>query len=524
MWSDNNINVKELPVPGPVQGPQFRFMTVSVGDVVTIPNAQFYETNNPKIFQVLPQNRGIKVLGVGQGCIRFAHQQGFSLNHVVGLFVKGFESGESIKRALIGTISDDDPDISLPFWLDFTNYCDIRYTFLNGGPDKFGWRLNYSTQEYNTEPFGNKAIDFIRNSQHLGMTSLFVYNNLGDSSQMKLVNINSIGYMISYYTDLEFLLDIINKESPNLPVWIIFEPDFIGELIQNDHLPDEFVHTSPLKMLKTLKELSPNLVPSFDSTLSGFVKSINWLVKFKCPQVHFGWQTNLMTSRKFSSIPGNKGLIKVSDFIDIDNAKKMVISHAKEISRFCVTLGVNFLTDFFVVDKGGMSFRGTNAESLKSAESSVDGWNSDHWYNYLLFCMTLKSTLNKNCILWRLPTGHLNYSRTINPKTREPFKELLNVPGEYEDTAVTFFFGDTFIPRDPADHAYFLQNKFDSELVESDGHGTIIWKGIADDLKDYGISGIIFGTNSPMDTHAGGLSKKIADDNFFFNKVKNLIS
>lgn len=514
LWVEQNQQ-EPLPLPLPSSADKYvetpRFKIVSVGDIFKIEGAQFYETNNPSVFEVLPQNMGIKVLKVGQGCVRFKQQKGFLLDHIIGVFVNGYEN---CNRVLLGSISDNDVGMSIPFWLDFQNYCDLRYTVLSGGPDKFGWRLNYSTREYNIEEEGKKAKEFICHSQRLGMTPVFVYKNAS------MINLNSMEYMLQYYLDLEFLLDLINKESPNLSVWIIVEPELIKSLNK-----DVFIHTSPLQLLKTIGGLSKELVPKFESRLEGFIKSINWLIKFKCPQVRFGWQIGFVGSEPLpmETVPGNKTIVKVSDFIGHENGKNYIVKKARELGAFYMSLGVNLWSDFFVIDKGNVSFRGVNAESLSNVKESWWGWNSDHWYNYLVFCMTLKSVLKIDCVLSSIPSGHLNTSTTINKKTRKQFKELMNVPGEYEDSSVSFLFGDSFIPKTDLDFNYFVQNEYDSETVETDGHGTIIWKGIIKDLKDYGIIGILFGTDEKTDTHSGGLARKITDDNFLFSKIKDFL-
>jgi hypothetical protein len=172
------------------------YKIVSVGDVIKMPDALFYQTNNPDVFEILPRNAGVLVLKVGQGCIKFKQQRGYLLDHIVGVFVKGFES-ELLKRPLIGSTSEDDPVMSIPFWLNFDNYCDLRYTYLSGGPESFGWRLNYSTREYNTDEEGLIVKTFIANSKNLGMTPVFVYKNLLSHKQ----NMNSIEYMTHYYNE-----------------------------------------------------------------------------------------------------------------------------------------------------------------------------------------------------------------------------------------------------------------------------------------------------------------------------------
>lgn len=222
--------------------------------------------------------------------------------------------------------------------------------------------------------------------------------------------------------------------------------------------------------------------------------------------------------------------MKVSDTIGITEGKRYIAKEAKEIGEYYLLAGIGFLTDFFSVDKYGLSFRGVNAESLSDARVSQWGWNSDHWYNYLLYCTILGHVINdslgpgaikKSCVLWQIPTGHLN--RSVSRKYDGTlFKELRNVSGEYEDSSVTFFFGDTFKPRDH-EFEYFSKNEYDMDTVEVDlSKREITWSGVFKELGDYNIIAILCGAGVGMDTHSGGLAREVTDDGFFFSKIREI--
>jgi len=132
----------------------------------------------------------------------------------------------------VGSVSEDTP-ADLTFWRDFTNpdrnkRVDVRYIYLNGGPFN-GWRTWSSVD-------GGRVISFIRESQKLGFVPYFVWYNIPDGGESYWVDREHISdrtYLRAYFRDLKFTTDLIRKYSPNDPVGMILEPDFLGYMMQN---------------------------------------------------------------------------------------------------------------------------------------------------------------------------------------------------------------------------------------------------------------------------------------------------
>lgn len=500
------------------------FKLYNVGDTFVLENCISVHTNNPnviKITNVSDSNKkfSIKIIAIGTGCLKIKTELGTRL---FGIFVKGSEN-----QFIIGSVSEDDPSTSISFWSELEDvvpqknkYVNMRYIYLNNGPGDYGWRYNYTTPEYNLEPLGQRATRFIRNSLRLGMYPCFVYYNIPDSGESYFTNgehIISKEYMENYFKDLGFLLKLITSETSGIiPTTLIFEPDFIGYLMQNSgKIPSE---------IPALYQNSNGKI--VEGSVRDLVRSINILCNGYRPAVRFGWQINVWSSSySGKTIPGGLGLIKVTDSIGFTGGLKIITREGKEIAKYYLLAGITFLADFFSVDKYGLSFRGVTGEALTNAITSNWGWNSDHWNNYIYYCRILSSNLKKKCILWQLPSAHLNSSTSISPYTGLPFKDIQNIPGAYEDSSATFFFGDTFIPS-KFEYNYFSKNEHKMPGVSS-GNGKITWPGVITknginngiNNNDF-IIGSLFGAGVGADTHSGGLARSITDEYFFISKVQ----
>jgi len=497
-------------------------------------------SNNTNIKNIYLSNQNIaeisllkiKIIKAGTSSLKIIfNDESFRL---FGIYVKGFDE---INKLKIGSVSEDDPNTSIKFWSDFNNeklkskYCELRYIYLNGGPGNYGWRYNYSTPEYNIEPLGQRALKFIKNSCRLGMIPCFVYYNIPDNGESYTTNLNHIqdkNYMKNYFIDLKFLLDMITNEIKNeLPVYIIFEPDFLGYMMQNSgsgRISPYYkegieiqAFVSPIYDLGYLTKTDP----IFEDNVQGLIKSINYLCKKVCKNIKIGWQINVWSSTYSGKVtPGGMSLMKVSDTLGINDGKKFIVNEAIEIGNYYKNCGILENADFFSVDKYGLSFRGVTQDSLTNAITSVWGWNSDHWLNYLMYCKQLSITLeNKKCILWQIPSAHLNSSDSTNPITGNKFSDIVNTPGAYEDSSISFFFGDTFIPKLTNEQKFWQKNDWGTNLVSLEGN-KIKWEGIIDKLYDYNIFCFLSGAGVGADTHSGGLSRSVTDDYFFITKVQ----
>lgn len=522
--------IKERPVMG-LKDNQL-YMRLKVNDTMDFTKDNSVKKiyfNNNNIIQ-RENDKRMKIIKPGNGCLKIVFND--NTVRLVGIF-----AGKMKSSVQVGSVSEDDPLTSLQFWsffgdeIETSKYCETRYIYLNGGPGEYGWRMNYTSKQWNSEPLGKRAISFIRNSQRLGMIPCFVYYNIPDNGESYLTNLEHIQskeYMTEYYKDLFFVLDIIKKESPDIPVHMIFEPDFLGYLMQNSgrgsenpsyKYPKEIMaHVSPVFDLGILDRKEINL----QDNVNGLVRSVNHMVSKYCPNVNFGWQINVWSSTYVGKTIHTSSLMKVTDKLGTTKGIEFIYKEAFEIANYYKEAGIVDNTHFFSVDKYGLSFRGVDEISMKDASKSAWGWNHDHWMNYLYYCKVLSNTLGLKCALWQIPSSHLNSSKSLNPYTKKEFKDIENVPGAYEDSAITFFFGDTFKPSS-LEKEYWSKNDHKTNLVEVVGDN-VIWKSIMNKLPEYNIILFLSGAGVGNDTHSGGLSRPITDDQFFITKVQEYYS
>ncbi|MDF2801685.1 MAG: hypothetical protein K0S61_1588 [Anaerocolumna sp.] len=398
----------------------------------------------------------------------------------------------------IGSVSEDSVG-DLDFWKDYnaglTNKrMDIRYIYLNGGPSN-GWK---SWGDGN----GSRAVTFIRESKKLGMIPFFVYYNIPDGSEsyeLDKQHIESDAYMQSYFKDFKFALDLINQEGGDETVGLILEPDFIGYMMQNSgKQPSEI--TAKASAAYTSGILNSSTDPVFPDTLQGLVKTINYMVSKYAPNAYFGWQFNLWASPGITTGIPSTGLMRVTDTQGITNGRAAIVSEAKEICKYYTIAGVStYGADFVSIDKYGLD---AGISSHTNPSSSTWFWNLDHWNNYLLFNKTLHQQSGLPVILWQIPVGHINHSTSVNPYNNGTFPDLDNTNQHYEDSAPTFFFGDTFTASGNRFSYFSINQGNDSKLSISGSN--ITWGSHAREVVDAGIISILFGAGVGNSTDGVG--------------------
>jgi len=472
--------------------------------------------NNHNVFNVTRRRDReliITMIKSGRGCLKVKSANG---ERYIGI-VCG--NGTDISEVPISMVSEDDPMTSMTFWKDFeketeNKRCEGRYVYINGGPGDYGWKLNYSTTEWNLEVLGKRALNFIRNSQILGMVPTLVYYNIpagNESYPTNNENLQSAVYMDSYFKDLIFLLNMINKENPDDLTRIILEPDAIGYQMQNSgrKLSELLVRVDSAYTSGVLDSSDP----VFPNTNAGLIQAINYLIHKKCPQCEFGWQINAWSNPV--SIPGGIGICKSSDFIpNFEQAKAFIKKTAEDTAKYYLEGGIgSHGASFFSIDKYGLEWSLTTAD--KNPIPNAWAFNNDHWNNYLLYAKSLKDTINLPCVLWQLPVGRSNGSHYISPYTGQRFPDMNDTSGKGQDSATTFFFGDTFSP--PREYYnYWAQNKWGDPLFSADGTN-ITYGSHLETLKNYGITHYMCGAgvgNSTTGT-SSPISGVTPSDNYF---------
>ena len=413
----------------------------------------------------------------------------------------------------VGSVSEDSEG-DLAFWHDFDNgdpltgkYVDSRYIYLNGGPVN-GWRT-----------WGDRVGSYLRESLKLGMIPQFVYYNIPDGGESYATNnehIASTEYMEAYFTDLKFALDTIATEAGDELVQFIMEPDFIGYLMQNAGAPASQL-SAMTSAAYSSGVLEAGVDPQFENTVTGLIEAINYTISSHTANVEFGWQFNLWASPGIETPIGSGGIVHLTDTMGMEAGRAAIAREAELIAEYYIDAGVlSYGANFISIDKYGLDAGAENGAAADPA-SSTWFWNSDHWNNYLLIIETLSDVSEKEMILWQLPAGHINESLAPNPYDADgTFDVLPNTTRQYEDSAPTFFLGDSFRATGTRfDH--FSSNDSGDPKLSVDG-STITWGSHMEEARDAGIRQILFGAGVGISTDSIG--SEPTDDYWWITQVQ----
>lgn len=413
----------------------------------------------------------------------------------------------------VGSVSEDTSG-DLSFWQDFgdsdaTNkYVDSRYIYLNGGPIT-GWR--------SWDP--DRVSSYVRESMKLGMIPQFVYYNIpdgGESYTTDLAHIQSLSYMENYFQDLKFALDTIRTEAGDELVQMIMEPDFIGYLMQNAGTSASNI-SAMTSAAYSSGVLQSGVDPQFDNTVTGLIEAINYSISKYAPNVEFGWQFNLWASPGIETpIPGT-GIVHLTDTLGVEAGRAAIAREAELIAQYYMDAGIlSYGAGFISLDKYGLDAGAQNGAADDPAGSTWF-WNSDHWQNYLLIVQTLTQTTEREMVLWQLPVGHINNSLADNPYDENGvFDPLTNTTRQYEDSAPTFFLGDTFTASGDR-LAYFSTNALNDSKLTVNGN-TVTWGSHMEEARAAGVRQILFGAGVGISTDSIG--SEPTDDYWWITKVQ----
>lgn len=419
----------------------------------------------------------------------------------------------------VGSVSEDSA-ADLDFWHDFdtdlTNKrMDVRYIYLNGGPVN-GW----VSWNGNIDQPGGRAISFIRESLKMGMIPAFVYYNIpdsGESYETDKQHMQDQTYMEGYFTDLKLALDIINAEAPNETVMLIFEPDFLGYLAQNADDPLTLMAQTDAAYAVGILDAATD--PAFPNTVRGLVEAINYSVSKHTPNAMFGWQLNLWASPPggfTTPIPG-KGLIHLTDDMEFNAGRQAIYTEAAAITQYYIDTGIlTHGADFLSIDKYGLD-AGAAPGAAEDPANSPWFWNNDHWLNYLEFVRAMKDTSNLPVVLWQIPVGHINSSQATNPYTGGAYAEMNNTSTKYEDSAGTFFLGDSFTPNSSNRTTHFNANFSIDGKLKVNGNVTT-WGNHMAEAREAGVISVLFGAGVGASTD--GVGSPPTDDYWWISKVQ----
>lgn len=404
------------------------------------------------------------------------------------------------KYVSLGQVSEDSKN-DLDFWKDFSDddknkRVDIRYIYLNDGPIN-GWRKS-------TTEDGGRAKKYISESLKLGMIPYFVYYNIPDTAEdynIDLRHINDREYMSAYYEDLIFFLDIVREYAGDELVGIVLEPDFLGYMMQQSGKRPNEITAIGVESAYESGVLIKGVDPEFPNTVTGLCESINYIINKSNLNITFGWQFNTWGYAK-QGVPG-QGLMHATEYMGYTEGREFIKNAAIETAKYYMEAGIlSYGADFISIDKYGLD-GAYQAGAAQDPEKSNWLWNADLWNNYLYYTKSLHETTNKPVTLWQLPVGHLNQSQEQNPYGGGLFPELPNVSGKYEDSAPTFFFGDTFKPGLGNRFNYFKRNESNDSKIKVNGD-LVTYESHIEEAKQSGVTTLLFGAGVGMSTDCVG--------------------
>jgi hypothetical protein len=168
------------------------------------------------------------------------------------------------------------------------------------------------------------------------------------------------------------------------------------------------------------------------------------------------------------------------------------------VSAGVLTGGAKFVS----IDKYGLDATGFEASAQNDPADSYWFWNNDLWGNYLTFVNTMHTTTGLPVILWQLPVGHINTSQAADPYTGGLFPVLSDADRQLEDSAPTYFLGDTFATSG-ARYSYFSQNLAADPKLSSNG-SNITWGSHMADAANAGVVSVLFGAGVGASTSGVG--------------------
>jgi hypothetical protein len=396
---------------------------------------------------------------------------------------------------------------------------DARYIYLNGGPTN-GWASW-------TQPAGNRARGFIRESRKLGMVPFFVYYNVPSGAESyagDLAHISDTDYMEAYYKDLRLSLTIARAEGGDDTVGFIFEPDFLGYMAQNHPVAPSKTKAAVSAAYSSGVLNTSRGDPRFPDTLTGLVQSVNYLTGKLAPNVEFGWQVNLWASPPSGPPLPSTGIIHLTDGAtspaNFASRRKEIGAEAARIAGYYLEAGIgSHGADFVSIDKYGLD-AGQQPGAASDPAHSTWFWNADHWNNYLAFVRALHRTSRLPVVLWQLPIGRVNGSQADSPyHASGRFPALPNGPKRYEDSAPSFFFGDTFEVSGQRLKHFSANAGGDPDVIVDGNHVT--WNEHMREAGAAGVSLVLFGAGVGLSTD--GVGSPPTDDYWWITKAQRYL-
>ncbi len=468
------------------------------------------DTNNPTVISFAVSGNALSVTGLQPGRASLRIKDTVSgATRWLGVRVRhadGTLPGMPDYLAL-GSVSEDST-ADLTMWQQFgagaaNRRVDARYIYINGGPSNLyqSWRT-WTTVD------GFRATSYVRESLKLGMIPFFVWYNIdgpGDGYDTDTSDARDPTFMLGYYTDLKFFIDKVKAEAPDELVGVVIEPDFIGYLAQRGGSTDTDVAATDQAYAAGV--LVHGTDPEFPNTVTGYVQSVNYIFHKYLPNAYFGWEVALWghPPQGYTVASPGTGIIHLTDSLGVDAGRPKIRAEAAATADYYIAAGcTSYGAGFISVDKYGLDAGAENGAAANPAGSTWF-WSLTHWINYLTFAGALGDETKLPVVLWQIPVGHINTSQFPNP-AGGLFPTLANNSTHYEDSAATFFLGDTFDPGSAARRSYFGAGDGGSSPREAAAvsDGTVTWPSAMSLTAGYGVRCVLFGAGVGDSTQGVG--------------------
>jgi hypothetical protein len=231
--------------------------------------------------------------------------------------------------------------------------------------------------------------------------------------------------------------------------------------------------------------------PAFGNNLKGLVEAIDFTIKKYDPTAFLGWQINTW---------GVRDALKDTDTQGWTAGRQSVVANATQVANFAKTADIGYRADFAAFDQWGQDF-GILRDPNPAAD--IRYLNAAHWSNYLLYVQTIRQSLGLPAVLWQIPVGHLNSTKTASPtywNASGTFPDLDDVsPNQDEDSAATFFYGDSFTSSGNNLSFYSSNPGADPKITTSGS--TVTWGSHLPEAASAGVVAILFGAGTGTGTY-----------------------
>lgn len=336
----------------------------------------------------------------------------------------------------------------------------------------------------------------VGHAESFGMTPVLVeygMNGNVDGTGVDFTNMQNSGWVTTYLQSLEAAAKAASTASAGKPVGWIIEPDMLGYIEQN--YGAQYGNNATAMPAATAAAYSSGVLgsgdPTFAGNLAGLVQAINYTVKKYDPTAFVGWQVNDWAA-------GDP--LKDTDTMGFAAGQQAVAATGTTVAGFLATANIGYHADFVAFDQWGQDF-GVLRDPNPAGD--IRYLDATHWDNYLLYVKTIRQSLGLPAVLWQIPVGHLNATKTPSPtywNASGTFPSLDDTTLEQdEDSASTFFYGDSFTSSGNA-LAFYAQNPGADPLVSVSG-STVTWGSHLSAAASDGVVAILFGAGTGTGTY-----------------------